>query len=328
MTVKQMIQAGSAGVLGAIVLLYAIAGISNIDPGEVGILVKMLGSDRGMQKETLSTGMHWIDPFTYDVVVYDARSRQFQEGLQDIPSQTKDGQPILVDLSLELSLVPSKVPDLHEKVGRGYFQQVVYPDIRSAVRNTTTTQLSDEIYTGQGRATVQENIQKIMEAKLSEFGINIKVNLRDVDFTNQQFVKTLELKAEAAQKVIIEKRNAEAAEQTAIKNANLAEGDKQKRIKAAEADREERRLKGEGDRLEKEETAKGILAIAKAEAEGTKLRREALAGKGGAELVSIEWAKNLGPNVKVYGVPTGSPGTTNLMDLNGLVGGAFKGVAQ
>lgn len=54
-------------------------------------------------------------------------------------------------------------------------------------------------------------------------------------------------------------------------------------------------------------------------------RREALSGAGGRELVSIEWAKNLGPNVKVYAIPTGAPGTTSLMDLNGIMQGALTG---
>lgn len=321
---RNIVQMVSVGVLLAIGAIYGLAGITIVDPGEVGIIVKMIGSERGMQSETLDTGARWVDPFRYDVIVYDTKSRQHYDGLSDMPSQTKDGQPILVDISLELMLIDENVPLLHEHIGKNYYSQVVYPTLRSAVRNTTTTQLSDEIYTGKGRSHVQQSLQSIMDEKLEPNGIKAVVNLRDVEFTNTDFVATLEQKAKAAQKVVIEERNAEAAQQTAIKMANLAEGEKQKRIKAAEADREERRLKGEGDRLEKEEAAKGNLALYRAEAEGTRLQVRAYGG--GDTYASVKWAENMGPNIKVYGFPTGSPGTSSIMDLNGLMSGAFSGV--
>ena len=60
-----------------------------------------------------------------------------------------------------------------------------------------------------------------------------------------------------------------------------------------------------------------------AEAEGVRLRREALSGAGGQELVSIEWAKNVGSKIQIYGVPTGAPGTTSVMDINKVIQGAF-----
>jgi len=51
----------------------------------------------------------------------------------------------------------------------------------------------------------------------------------------------------------------------------------------------------------------------------------ALSGSGGAELVSIAWAENLGPNVKVYGVPTGAEGTSTFLFDEALRG--FAGTA-
>jgi regulator of protease activity HflC (stomatin/prohibitin superfamily) len=308
-----------AAIVATTLILYGLVGITNIEPGEAGLLVKMVGSARGMQKETLGTGTHWIEPISYDVPVYDTRFRQYK--IDQLPAQTKDGQPILVDISFEIGLDAKSVPNLHERVGRDYFQQVVYPAARATVRNETATQLSDAIYTGEGRAAVQDKVDEILSAKLAEYGILINVNLRDVQFTDADFRRLLEQKAGAAQKVIIAERNAEAAVNQAKQTANIAEGEKQKRIKAAEADREERRLQGEGERLKKEEEAKGILAVAKAEAEGTRLQVKAYGD--GKTYASVKWAENLGPNVKVYGFPTGAAGTASFMDLNGVFKGVF-----
>lgn len=313
---------GIAGLaLLAVLSLWGVAGLTDVDPGEVGILIKKIGHDRGMQDETLDTGLHWVNPITYDVATYNAKRRQYQ--IDDAPSKTKDGQPIVTDISLDIGLVDAKVPFLHETVGKNWFEAIIYPALRKELRDATTSILSDAIYTSEGRDLASQQITEALQKTGDPVGISILVNLRDISFINQDYIKILEEKAKKAQLIVVKEREAAAAVNEAIRVANIAEGQKQKRIKEAEAQREERRLKGEGQRLEKEENAKGILAIAQAEAEGVRLRREALSGQGGSELVSIEWAKNVGKNIQIYGVPTGAPGTTSIMDINKVIQGAF-----
>lgn len=315
-------------VLIAIGFIYGLAGITDVNPGEIALKIKMLGSNRGMQKDVLTTGTRWLDPIIYDVYVYNYQKRQYGgESLTDMPSQTSDGQPVLVDISLEIGLKPDMIPYLHTEVGKTWYASIVYPALRSAVRDLVPTVSSDVIYTAKGRANVGAQITEFLQSKGIPYGIIIDVNLRAIDFTNQAFVAKLEDKAIAQQNIEIENRNAKSAEKTAVKIANLAEGEKQKRIKQAEAKKEEQKLDGEGRQLLKEADAKGILAIATAEAEGVRLRREALSGPGSEHVVAIEWARNIGPSIKVYGFPTGATGTTSLMDLNGVMQGAFKGMS-
>jgi regulator of protease activity HflC (stomatin/prohibitin superfamily) len=303
-------------------MLYGLGGINNIDPGEVGLKVKMLGANRGMQQDTLDTGTHWVEPFMFDVVVYDTRLKQYI--LQDMPASTRDGQPVQVDLSLEVGLADANVPNLHERIGVNYYDQVVYPATRSSIRNRAAQADSDVVYTGKGRKEIQDRVESDLKTRLTSFGVLVSVNLRKIEFLNEEFVNTIEEKARAAQKIEIETRNAAAAEQQAIRMANIAEGEKQKRIKAGEAQREELRLQGEGQRLQQEEQAKGILAVATAEAEGIRLKQEAVSGPGGATYASIRWAETLGPNVKVLGYPLGAPGTYGLFGVDGVLANALK----
>lgn len=315
-----------AGGIGLVFLtLYALGGITHIDPGEVGILVKNLGSDTGMQKETLSIGTHWVEPFLYDVVVYNARCRQMQEEPEELSAGTADGQPVLVDFTIQLCLNAQQVPELHQQMGQTFYDGVVHPAIIKTVKDHVPSEPSDVIYTAKGRLNVESAINEEVDRRFGKDGVRVEINLRDIKFTNEKYVAILEEKARASQQVEVNTRKAQAAVQEAIRVANEAEGKKQARIKAAEAQKEEQRLAGEGGRLAKEEQAKGILAIALAEAKGVEAKREAYDGPGGERLVQIAWAENLGPNVKVWGIPTGSPGTTNFMDLNGVLKGAFKG---
>lgn len=128
MLIKNAIKVGAGATLGVVLGIYALSGITVIDAGEVGIPVKMLGSDRGMQDYTLGAGTRWIDPIRYDVYVYDARERQHK--IEDMTAGTADGQPILVDVSVALSLEPEKVPMLHFDVGNDYYNRVFFPAFR------------------------------------------------------------------------------------------------------------------------------------------------------------------------------------------------------
>lgn len=312
--------------IGAAVLLigiYAMAGITHVNPGETVILIKNIGSNKGMQPEPLLTGTHWVDPWMYDVVTYDTRLRQMEEVSES--AGTGDGQPVAIVGSLQLGLDPKHVPQLHQELGVDFYARVIHPALISIIKNKVPSQSSDEAYTLRGREAIEKAINDELTARYGKDGIVVVFNLKDLTFANKQYVGILEAKALATQKIQVETRLAAAAQQEAIKVSNAAEGQKQARIRAAEADREERRLAGEGSRIAKEEEAKGNLALATAEATGTRLRREALSGAGGQELVSIEWARNLGPNVKVYGFPTGAPGTNSFMDLNGIFKSALGG---
>lgn len=313
-------------VVAIMLLLYGFAGAVHVSPGEAAVLVQNLGDDdsRGMKDEPLPLGWSWVEPIKYDVFIYDAKVKQFT--VSGIKAGTADGQPISVDISFDVSLDYQKVSLLHQQIGQSYYDQIVYPSIRAAVRNATATQPSDAIYTGTGRAGVQAMITGILKGKLDKYGIYAIANLRDVTFENQDFVQTIEAKAKAAQAVEIARNRAAQAEQDAIKVANKAEGEKQKSIKEAEASAETMRLEGIGERQKKEQQAKGILAIAKARAEGTRLQVNAYGS--GRTYASVKWAENLGPNVKVWGVPTGAPGTSSLMDINGIIQGAFKGAVK
>ncbi len=312
----------------AIIFLYGLAGMTYIDPGQVGVVVKNIGPDRGMQNFTLDTGLHWLEPFINDVIVYDTRLKQYQlVGKGAVPANTADGQPVVVDVSFEIGLTDGGVPYLHENVGVGYWDQVILPLARSTLRNATSQLLSDTIYTGDGRLMIQGTVAAEMKKRLTRLGIRIETNLRDITFQNKDFVNTLEQKAKAAQLEEIQRREALAAAQEAIKVQNIAEGQKFKVMQEAEAERERLRLLGEGQRLHEEQRALGILAVATAEAEGIRLKNEALSGPGGDRQVSIAWAENLGPNVKVYGVPTGAPGTNTFLFDQALRGTVAQAAA-
>lgn len=328
MTTTKIIQLGAAAFLVVFILIYGLAGFTTVAPGEYAIVIQQFGEGKGVKEQGLSVGTHWVDPTLNDVEVYDTKATQHA---LEVGASTKDGQPVTVHVSLEISLDAAMVKDLHQLIGRDYYNRVVEPAARASIRDALPTQLSDTVYTNEGRRLIQDAIISDLEEKeVGSRGIIVSVNLQEVRFTNEDFVDVLERKASAAQQEEIERRGALAAAQKAIAVENEAEGEKNRRIQLAEAGREELRLAGEGAQLRDEAAAAGQLAIAKAQAEGRQLLVNAYGGgaAGAAAVVGIAWAENLGPNVKVYGVPTGAPGTSTLIDLNSVLQGALGGLAQ
>lgn len=307
-------------------VIFGIASMTTIEPGEVGLVVKQFGDNRGVQETTLNTGTQFINPFTNDVIIYDTRLRQYD--MEDVPSGTQDGQPVQLDVSFEIGLIDNLVPLLHERVGQNYFDQVIMPASRAAIRTATANKMSDQIYTGKGRSAIQEELNNSLTAKLEPLGITITSNLRDIEFLNADFVAVLEEKAKAAQEETIQERKAAGARQEALKIKAIAEGQKFKTVQEAEAKREQLKLQGEGYRLQKEEEAKGILAVATAEAEGINLKQRALSGPGGQLLRDIEVLGGLGKTVEFYGVPTGAPGTNTYIVDEALRGKIAIGGGQ
>jgi hypothetical protein len=198
-----------------------------------------------MQEQTYTAGTFWIEPITYDVTSYDVRSQQYT--IPEIESGTKDGQPVISDVSLECNLTASLVPQLHETVGKNYYSEIVYPAVRDGIRKATASTVSDVIYTDEGRRIVSASIDSFLLQRFSHRGINCISNVRDISFVNKAFVQILERKAGAGQLEEIQRREAAAAEQEAIKVANIAEGNKQKVIKEAEANKQKAVLAAEAE---------------------------------------------------------------------------------
>lgn len=319
------VSVASGGILAGILFIYGVSGLVDVDPGELAIPIKKLGENRGMQDYEYDTGTYWVEPFLYDIAKYNVKWHdEFFEALE---AKTKDGQPVSVDVSLQVALKDDLVGYLHETVGKDYFDEKVRPVMRSAIRNKISTQESDMIYTAQGRQDVQDFIQTYLDERLTEFGIQTEVNLRDIAFQNGDFIATIERKAREAQNVQIQKRQAEAMVYTANKIAEEARGAKEARVQAAEAQKEELRLEGEGQKLRDEAIAAGNLALKKAEAEGQRLLVEAYAGNP-ETVASIEWARNVGNKIEIWGIPTGAPGTSSIVDLNSVIKEGFGGKKQ
>lgn len=309
----------AAGALALIMGSYVLGGLTYVELHEGAFAQSTMGETAGQTRELVSGSYTWIEPISNEVFTYDTRNKQYEDDLRDITNglATADGQPLIADLSLDIGLDRTLLGTLHTKYGPNWYDAVVYPLVRSQFRFGTGGVKSDKMYTTAGKQQVADYLNNQL-TPLSKYGIVATVNIRKLDFTNEDFKNTLENKAKAKQLELTEQYNAAANIQKAIGVENLAEGEKQKTIKEAEAAAEQLRLEGLGERDKQVAVAEGIEAIGRAKAIAIKQAR--LAVGTGDNYAKIKVAEALGDNFQVWGIPTGAPGTKSIVGLDSMFG--------
>ena len=231
-----------------LLVFVALSGCTRIEPGEVGIRVNLVGSNRGAEDIPLVTGWVVYNPFTekvYEFPVYQqntvwtAENTEESPGDESITFNSNEGSPVNVDVALSYSLVPEKVPYLFIHY-RSDIKSITHKYVRNEVRDIFTSL--------GGNYTTME----IMSTKRQEFLNGAKQELikrlGDKGFT----VELLGIMGKPRIDPKIEQRINEAIAQTqstiaaenkvaqiraeAQQKIEEAEGLKQARIKQAEAE--------------------------------------------------------------------------------------------
>jgi len=300
------------------------AGCVKIEPGKVGVLTNNIVK-RGVYPKPLDTGFRIVIPIAQEVEIYNIRARKYEmtkrveegekKGKDDIEFKTIDGQIAFCDVTIIFSLIKDSVPHLHQVVGKDYINQKLRPTTRSTIRNFLGMYKAEDIYSGVVRLKVQNDIMNSLNKNLNGIGIRVdSVLIRNFEFS-KAFEDKIAEKALAAQEVEINKKKVMAAQELAKKMEAEARGKRLAVVQEAEGAAEKKRLEADALRYEQEQRAKGILAIALAEAEGKARLAEALGG--GKNVVMLEFANNIPDKLQIWGIPTGDK-SVSFMDLSGI----------
>ena len=330
MNTKGQVMGIGAAIVAFIVLLGFLLtfGWVNVHPTEVAVEInKVAGKVIEIPK---GVGYHFFNRWVTDMVIYKVAARAFpaeQLGEADrklyvLEVKTKDGQNVVLDLTILYALKANEVPQLHQAVGQNYEDQIILPQIRSEARLAIGAYAAEDIYQGKVRDEIQTEVRRKLSLALSKYPA-IQINdtlIRNFSFS-VEFEKAIEQKKLAAQQVEININRAKAEEQEAFRKENQAKGEKLKTVQEAEGRAQSAKIEAEANRYKLEQEAAGNLAIYKADAEGKRLQAEALGG--GKNVVALKFAESLPPTFKTFVVPVGQ-NTTSLMDLNGLTKGLFS----
>jgi prohibitin 1 len=212
---------------GAVLLILLYASVAYVPAGNVGVLT-LFGRVTG---EVLPEGTHLINPFKGNNTM-SIRTQELKE-TASVPSG--EGLVMTLDTSLLFRLSPEKAAEVYQKIGPGFVDVVVEPNMRSAIRSVTAAHNASALYTG-GREEVAQKIYDELVRQLSIRGIEVQsVLLRDI-----QLPPMLKSSIEAKQQ----------AEQDALRMTFVLQKEKQ------EADR--KRIEAQGVRDFQQTVSQGI----------------------------------------------------------------------
>lgn len=162
-----------------------------IPEGFLGVVTSFVGKDpqvidgkiqlanageRGVLKEILNPGNHYINPYERHIEVIDIRSHSFQLHEQDeLVFPSKDGFVMAVDVSAEWQVDPEKVPEVLMNIGdeKAILDKVVRPNMVSAGRIHGSKFTAEEFILGESREAFQKEMYENLKETCGRHGIII-----------------------------------------------------------------------------------------------------------------------------------------------------------
>lgn len=177
--------------------------VRQVDAGYVGVKT-LFGK---VQKETLSSGLHFINPLM-DVTFIDIKTQNYtmsgvhDEGLKSgddaIKVLTADGLEVTIDLSVLYRVNPSETPKLITDIGVNFEDKIVRPITRTRIRDNSVYYDAISLYSTK-RDEFQSRIFKTIETDFKQRGLVLE-NLLVRNITLPASVKsTIEQKINAEQ---------------------------------------------------------------------------------------------------------------------------------
>lgn len=194
-------------VIGLAVLVFASASVVVVSAGERAVI---FDNFRGVLPDVRNEGMTFVLPFVQKAVRYDVRTQTYNIGTNDadpnnrgnseasIEARTKDGQTVLVELSVRFQPIEEDLWKLHKEVGQDYLNKIIIPEVRSVVRTIVAQYDVMDVYSGK-RLLIQGRMQESLSKTFGKYYLRLnEILIRNTVFS-EEFQKAIEAKQVALQ---------------------------------------------------------------------------------------------------------------------------------
>jgi len=175
-----------------VLLLFAtVSSCTVIRPGEVGVK-RTLGV---LDPKPYNEGVVGFNPFTSTVIKVPTRTVNLEVRLS-LPS--KEGLNVQSEISILYHIIPSKVPDVIEKIGLNYEDVVIVSIFRSAAADVCSKYMAKDMHTAE-RGKIERSITTLMTSMLGNRGFVIEAVLLKSIVLPAGLSKSIEEKLQAEQ---------------------------------------------------------------------------------------------------------------------------------
>lgn len=260
-------------------VVLACAACSKVPVGNVGIMVDLYGSTKGVQPAEVGPGRYWVG-YNQELFLFPTFTQTYtwtqtpHDGLPDesITFNSVEGMMVNADVGITVHIVPEKTPILFQKYKKG-IDEIIFVYIHNMVRDGLNEEGSkfpiEDIY-GARKADLLNIVQRRVADEVLPIGLVVE---------KLYFVGRPRLPAQVDAAINMKIAAMQSAEQ------------KKNEIVGAQADAQKKVAQAQG-------IAQALLINAEAEAKALKLRGDALRDNPGlVQLNAIErWDGHL-PNV-------------------------------
>lgn len=246
------------GIGASLIMLFVVlsSACKRIDAGHVGLVVKLYGSEKGVQDVTETTGWVWYNPFTtqiYEFPTFVQNTVFTRDASEGSPSNeefrvtTKDGLIVSFDVSMNYRVAPNKAAEIFRKYRKpleDLDKTIMRNYMRDAYNKISGKYTAEQLYENKVQFQMEseneiktllgkegflvEQVVLLNELRLPQGvvdNINAKINARQIALKKEQEVA--QEKAEAQKEIEKAKGYAEAmrirVEAEAEYNKKLAE---------------------------------------------------------------------------------------------------------
>ena len=167
-----------------VLLALFLVACSDVPSGYIGIKINKLGSDKGVQNETLPVGRYWLSwnevlytfPTFAQTQVWTKDTTEGSPNDDSMTFQTVEGLNVNTDIGITYSLDPTKVTIIFQKYRKGV-EEITNTVLRSMVRdaliNAASTKPIESVY-GSGKAELIKQVEEDIRKQCAVIGINIE----------------------------------------------------------------------------------------------------------------------------------------------------------
>lgn len=198
-----------------------------ISPGYVGVVVDLLGDNKGVEAKELHVGMHWIAPWksVYQFPIFEQNDTW--EGDRDgFNFQTSEGMAVSADIGITYHLRSESIPLIFQRYRRG-MDEITNVFIRNYIRDAINKSASktkiEDLYSG--KESFFEDVEKHVKEDFREMGIELsRIYLIGRFHFPKNVITALNAKIEAMQRAQQRENELREAEAEAKKQVAKAEG--------------------------------------------------------------------------------------------------------
>lgn len=206
-----------------------------VEPGNVGVKVTTSGGERGVQRNLLDPGRHWIGfterlytfPTFVQNYVWDAGNTQQSPGNEAIDFQSREGANINADFGIQYSFQRDRIPDIFSRYRMGALEitrQTLRNEVRDALVSAASTRRIEDII-GEGKNAFVDEVLNVVKTRMVEHGILIDNVYAVGQFRmDARVVEAINRRISAGQETEQRRQQVETARQEAERQRIEAEG--------------------------------------------------------------------------------------------------------